>query len=98
MVDDIRGRFGNHGDFAGEVPVTEAPMRSKQLETINMRLDFLSMVVSVLARSLPPLEAARAVQAIGERVIEQLRRDPAEAAEEAVAADLAPILAALQQR
>ena len=36
---------------------------------------------------------------IGERVVEQLGRDPvSESAEEAVAADLAPIIAALQQR
>jgi len=53
----------------------------------------------VLARSLPPREAAHAVQVIGERVVEQLGRDPvSESAEEAVAADLAPIIAALQQR
>lgn len=63
------------------------------IEVIRMRLDFLSMVLSVMARSLPPLEAARAVQVIGERVIAQLGRDPAELAEEAVVADLAPILA-----
>ena len=73
-------------------------MMTEQLETIKLRLDFLSMVLSVLARSLSPLEAARAVQVIAERVVEQLGRNPAEAAEEAVAADLAPILAALQQR
>ena len=73
-------------------------MKSKQLEAINLRLDFLSMVLSVLARSLPPLEAAGAVQVIGGRIIEQLGRNPAQAAEEAVASDLAPILAALQQR
>ena len=74
-------------------------MKSKQLEVINMRLDFMSMVLAVLARALPPREAVHAVQRIGERVVEQLGREPAaESAEEAVAADLAPILAALQQR
>lgn len=74
-------------------------MKAKHLETINLRLDFLSMVAAVLARSLPPREAAHAVHAIGERLIEQLgRQRVSESAEEAVAADLAPILAALQQR
>lgn len=74
-------------------------MKTEQLEVINMRLDFISMVLAVLARSLPPLEAAHALQLIRERVVEQLGRAPApESAEEAVAADLAPIIAALQQR
>ncbi len=74
-------------------------MKSKQLEVINMRLDFMGVVLAVLARALPPREAAHAVRVIGERVVEQLGRDPAsESAEEAVAADLALILAALQQR
>ena len=74
-------------------------MNAKQLETINLRLDFVSMVLAVLARSLPPREAAHAVNVIGERVIEQLGRSPvSESADEAVAADLAPIIAALQQR
>ena len=74
-------------------------MNAKQLETINLRLDFVSMVLAVLARSLPPQEAAHAVNVIGERVIEQLGRSPvSESADEAVAADLAPIIAALQQR
>lgn len=74
-------------------------MTEEQLEVIHMRLDFMSMVLAVLAKSLSPREAAHAVQVIGERVIEQLGRDPvSESAEEAVAADLAPIIAALQQR
>lgn len=74
-------------------------MNAKQLETINLRLDFVSMVLAVLARSLPPQEAAHAVNVIGDRVIEQLGRSPvSESADEAVAADLAPIIAALQQR
>ena len=47
-------------------------MKAKQVEVINMRLDFMSMVLAVLARSLPPREAAHAVQVIGERVVEQL--------------------------
>ncbi len=98
-VGDRRCRTGNHCSHAGDVPVTEAPLKSKQMEVINMRLDFMSMVLAVLARSLPPREAAHAVQVIGERVVEQLGRDPvSESAEEAVAADLAPIIAALQQR
>ena len=74
-------------------------MKSMQMEVMNTRLDFISMVLAVLARSLPPREAAHAVQVIGERVVEQLGRGPApEGAEEAVAADLAPIIAALQRR
>ena len=97
-VGDSRSAGGNHCAHAGGLPVPEATMKAKQLEVINLRLDFMSMVLAVLARSLPPLEAARAVQVIGERVVEQLGRNPAEAAEAAVAADLAPILAALQQR
>ena len=99
MVGDNRCRTGNHAAHAGDAPVTEATMKAKQVEVINMRLDFMSMVLAVLARSLPPREAAYAVQVIGERVVEQLGRDPvSESAEEAVAADLAPIIAALQQR
>ena len=74
-------------------------MSAEQLDAINMRLDFMSMVLAVLARSLPPREAAHAIQVIGERVVEQLGQQPvSESAEEAVAADLAPIIAALQQR
>ena len=52
-------------------------MKSKQMEVINMRLDFMAMVLTVLARSLPPREAAHALQVIGERVLEQLGHDPA---------------------
>jgi hypothetical protein len=85
--------------MVGDVPAAEAVMTEEQLEVIHMRLDFMSMVLAVLARSLSPREAAHAVKVIGERVIEQLGRDVAsESAEEAVAADLAPIIAALQQR
>lgn len=74
-------------------------MSAEQLDAINMRLDFMSMVLAVLTRSLLPREAAHAVQVIGERVVEQLGRQPvSESAEEAVVADLAPIIAALQQR
>lgn len=74
-------------------------MKSNQVEVINMRLDFMRTVLAVLARSLPPREAAHAVQVIGARVVEQLQRDSAsKSAEEAVAGDLAPIMAALQQR
>lgn len=74
-------------------------MDAEQLEAINMRLDFMSMVLAVLARSLPPREAAHAVQLIGERLVDQLGREPvSESGEEAVAADLAPIVAALQRR
>ena len=99
MVGDNRARTGNHCSHAGDVPVTEAPLKAKQLEVVNMRLDFMAMVLTVLARSLPPREAAHALQVIGERVLEQLGHDPApESAEEAVATDLAPIIAALQQR
>ena len=57
MVGDSRSRSGKHGDLAGDVPVTETLMKSKQLEVINMRLDFMSMVLAVLARALPPREA-----------------------------------------
>ena len=99
MVGDSQCRTRNHCIHAGNVPVTEAHLKAKQLEVINMRLDFMAMVLTVLARSLPPREAAHALQMIGERVLEQLGHDPApESAEEAVAADLAPIIAALQQR
>lgn len=89
----------DHDAVAGGVPDPENLLKAKHLEAINLRLDFLSMVLAVLARSLPPREAAHAVHAIGERLIEQLgRQRVSESAEEAVAADLAPILAALQQR
>ena len=91
--------MANHDAMAGDLPVTETIMSAEQLDVINLRLDFQSMVLAALARSLPPREAAHAVQVIGERVVEQLGRDPvSESAEEAVAADLAPIIAALQQR
>jgi hypothetical protein len=74
-------------------------MNEEQVEAINMRQDFTNMVLAVVASSLSPREAAHAVKVIGERVIEQLGRDPvSEIAEEAVAADLATIIAALQQR
>lgn len=51
-------------------------MSAEQLDAINMRLDFMSMVLAVLARSLPPREAAHAVQVIGEGVVEQFGRQP----------------------
>lgn len=54
MVGDNRCRTGNHAAHAGDAPVTEATMKAKQVEVINMRLDFMSMVLAVLARSLPP--------------------------------------------
>jgi hypothetical protein len=99
MVGDSRPDTGNHRDIAGEVPATEAPMKSKELEVINLRLDFMGMVLGVLAGALPPREAAHVVQLIGERIGQQLGREPASKdAEAAVAADLALILAALQQR
>ena len=98
MVDDSAADTGNHGVSAGDVPVRKELAMTEQIDVINMRLDFMSMVLSVLARSMSPLEAARAVRVIGERVIEQLGQVPEAAAEEAVVADLAPILAALQQR
>jgi hypothetical protein len=98
-VGDGAAQFTNHPGMAGDVPAPEVPMKLKPLEVINLRLDFMRMVLAVLARALPPLEAARAVQLIGERVVEQLGREPAsETVEEAIADDLAPILAALQQR
>ena len=66
---DRRFRTGNHCSLAGDVPVTDAPLKSKQMEVINMRLDFMAMVLTVLARSLPPREAAHALQVIGERAV-----------------------------
>ncbi len=82
-----------------ESPVTKTATKAEALDVINLRLDFLRMVLSVLAGSLPPREAAHAVQMIGERVIERLGRGPVpEGAEEAVAADLAPVLGALRRR
>lgn len=72
MVGDSGCRTGNHAAHAGDAPATEATMKAKQVEVISMRLDFMSMVLAVLARSLPPREAAHAVQVIGERVVEQL--------------------------
>lgn len=74
-------------------------MTTEGIEDIRLRLDFMVMVLTVLARSLPPREAAHAVKEFGEGVVEQLGRPAvSEAAESAVAADLAPIIAALQQR
>ena len=99
MVGDNRCRTGNHAAHAGDVPVTEATMKANPGQLIIRRLDLMSMARAVLASPPPPREAAHAVQVIGERDVEQLGRDPAsESAEEAVAADLAPIIAALQQR
>lgn len=90
---------GNHGVIAGEVPVKEKIMSAEQIEAMNMRLDFQGMVLAVVAGSMSPQEAAHAVQVIGKQVVEQLGRDPvSESAEEAVAADLARIIAALQRR
>jgi hypothetical protein len=89
----------NHGAQTGTPSVTELSMNTNELETVTMRLDFMSMVLAVLARSLPPREAAHAVHLIGERVVKQLGHELVSgSAEEAVAADLAPIIAALQQR
>lgn len=69
------------------------------MDVVNMRLDFVTMVLATLARALPPREAAHALQVIGERVVQQLAQGPViESAEEAVAADLAPIIAALRHR
>lgn len=38
-------------------------MSEEQIEVITLRLYFLSMVLAVLARALPPQEAAHAIQA-----------------------------------
>lgn len=77
----------------------EKIMKGRPIEVISRRLDFLSMVLAELAMSLPPQEAARAARAIGQRVVQHLESGPvSETADEAIAADLAPILSALQRR
>lgn len=73
-------------------------MKGRPIEVISRRLDFLSMVLAELAMALPPREAARAARAIGQRVVQHLESGPvSEAADEAIAADLAPILSALRR-
>jgi hypothetical protein len=73
-------------------------MKSRPIDDINRRLDFVNMVLEELAMALPPEEAARAVRAIGHRVVQHLASGPvSETADEAIAADLAPILSALKR-
>jgi len=67
--------------------------------TLNLRLDLLRMMMTELARALPTSEAARAADAIGRCVADRMADSPiSQDADESIAADLAPILAALRNR
>jgi len=67
--------------------------------TLNLRLDLLRMMMTELARALPTSEAARAADAIGRCVADRMADSPiSQDADESIAADLAPILAALRHR
>lgn len=67
------------------------------LQTLNLRLDILSLTLVELARSIPAAQAAQAAEAIAQRVTDRMA-DVAVSArtDQRVAADLAPILAALR--
>lgn len=82
---------------ARDTGVAEAQLSSTRLEVINLRLEFLSMVVAVLARELPQPQATHVAQGVAEKIVGYLAREPvSEDAEEAVAKDLAPIMDSLR--
>ena len=75
-----------------------ASIMKTEVRTLNMRLDILTMTLTELARSLPVEEAARAAKAIGERVAGRVAGTKISTrTDTTVAADLAPILAALRR-
>ena len=67
------------------------------LHTLNLRLDILNLTLVELARSVPAAEAAKVAEAISRRVTDRIAGPAISAhADQRVAADLAPILAALR--
>ena len=73
-------------------------MKAQDIETLHLRLDVLGMVLVELARTLPDHGATRAAQDLGERVTARLGCAPiSDAGDECIAADLAPVLSALQR-
>ena len=71
-------------------------MNRRDLHALNAWLDMLGVSLVELARSIPAEEAWRTAEAIRMRVYGRMQQAPlCEGADVAVAADLAPTLAAL---
>jgi hypothetical protein len=78
--------------------VKESTVFSSDARVLTVRLDVLRDIIIEMAAALPPPCAGRLVNAIGGRLTQRLAGiDIDEPADEALASDLAPILAALQQ-
>lgn len=95
------GGFRNSDDGANALPQPMGPtnMTSVALQAVNLRLDVMSMALAELARAVPPSQAARVAEAIVKQAMDRLAgASMSEIADESIAADLAPLLSALQRR
>lgn len=92
-------RSSDDGAYAFPHPVGPTTMTSLALQTVNLRLDVMSMALAELARALPPSQAARVAEAIVQQAMGRLAEASiSEIADESIAADLAPLLSALRRR
>ncbi len=64
-------------------------------QALAARVDLLAIVVQELARALAPAQTAQVAQAVRRRVDALALQHPGAVADEALTADLAPLLAAL---
>lgn len=68
---------------------------SPTTQTLAARVDLLAILVQELGRALAPAQTAQVAQAVRQRVDALALLHPGNAADEALTADLAPLLAAL---
>jgi len=67
-------------------------------ETLAARLDVLGLAIEEIARTLTPGQALQAREALGWRLADIVGTRPTPEIDEAIAVDMAPVLAALQTR
>lgn len=68
---------------------------SPTIQALAARVDLLAIVAQELGRALSPAQTAQVAQAVRRRVDALAPQHPGTAADEALTADLAPLLAAL---
>ena len=73
-------------------------MRSRNTETLGLRMDIQGIVITELCRALPAKEAQRTARSIVQQVMARFDQQPiSEVADKLIASDLAAMLAALQR-
>jgi hypothetical protein len=76
-----------------------ATLTSCARQTVNLRLDVMSMALAELTRTLRPTQAARVAEALVKQAMGRLvGASMSEITDESIAADLAPLLSALHMR